>query len=214
LPALLGLSTASAFADPAMPLSAGPDHIAKSVRTLRDLRDESVVKQKFDYSCGAAALATLLNYYFSDSIPEKQLLAEMLNTLSPADRADRIARGFTLLDLKNAACRHGYQAEGAVLPLTSLPQLSGPVIVYLEQDGSRHFAVLRGIREDRVYLADPNRGNLRLDIRRFARVWPGIILALGREGVTPGPNNPLALRSTGLARPELLTARSALAHFP
>ena len=34
------------------------------LRSLKDLRDENLVKQRFDYSCGAAALATILRYGF------------------------------------------------------------------------------------------------------------------------------------------------------
>ena len=39
-------------------------HAAVKRHTLKELRDQYVVKQDTDYSCGAAALATLLTYYF------------------------------------------------------------------------------------------------------------------------------------------------------
>src|SRR5262245_35750624 len=39
-------------------------------RTMKDLRDQDVVKQRFDFSCGAAALATLLRYGFGENISE------------------------------------------------------------------------------------------------------------------------------------------------
>jgi len=42
--------------------------VHKSVRTLKDLRDENVVKQRYDYSCGSAALATLLQFGFGESV--------------------------------------------------------------------------------------------------------------------------------------------------
>ena len=35
-------------------------------QSWRERRDHNVIKQRYDYSCGAAALATLLRYYFED----------------------------------------------------------------------------------------------------------------------------------------------------
>ncbi len=32
------------------------------LKSMKDLRDQKLVKQRFDYSCGAAALATVLRY--------------------------------------------------------------------------------------------------------------------------------------------------------
>ncbi len=32
------------------------------LKSMKDLRDQKLVKQRFDYSCGAAALATILRY--------------------------------------------------------------------------------------------------------------------------------------------------------
>ena len=42
--------------------------------TLKELRDLYVIKQQEDYSCGAAALATLMIYYFGDHTSEKEIL--------------------------------------------------------------------------------------------------------------------------------------------
>ena len=38
----------------------------KIVRTLKDIRDDQVVRQKWDMTCGAAAISTLLTYDFKD----------------------------------------------------------------------------------------------------------------------------------------------------
>jgi predicted double-glycine peptidase len=42
------------------------------------LRDQNVVLQRFDYSCGAGALATLMRYYFGDAVSEEAILAGIL----------------------------------------------------------------------------------------------------------------------------------------
>jgi predicted double-glycine peptidase len=49
--------------------------------------------------------------------------------------------------------------------------------------GYRHFAVLRGIEQGRVYLADPARGNIRKRIDQFVTEWEkGIVFVLGKPG--------------------------------
>jgi ABC-type bacteriocin/lantibiotic exporter with double-glycine peptidase domain len=51
--------------------------------------------------------------------------------------------------------------------------LRGPVIVHLDKGSMRHFSVLRGFDGDRVYLADPIGGNIRMPKFRFAEQWTG-----------------------------------------
>ncbi len=120
------------------------------------------MKQQEDYSCGAAALATLLVYYFGDSTTESELLALLEEGLTDEERKQKAARGFSLLDLKRVAQAKGYRASGFRLSVTQLAQVSAPVIVFLEPLDYKHFAVYRGIDRGRVYLADPARGNLRM----------------------------------------------------
>lgn len=49
-------------------------HWSPQHHTFKELRDRGVIKQQEDYSCGAAALATLMIYYFGDETPEKEIL--------------------------------------------------------------------------------------------------------------------------------------------
>lgn len=185
---------------------------ARVLHSLKDLRDLHVVKQNFDYSCGAASLATLLRYYFGDPVPEQVLLLDMLQHLSDAERQDRIANGFTLLDLQSAAKRRGYEAEGVALDIKSLTELGGPVLLHMNIQGQRHFLVFRGVAGDRIFLADPNRGNVRLDVWRFAQQWTGVALALGKDGTDLPTTHPLILRPEEKQYPEIVTARHQLYH--
>jgi predicted double-glycine peptidase len=186
-----------------------PETIA-SVRSWRDLRDQNVVLQRFDYSCGAAALATLLSYYFVDVVSEEAVLAGILGPMSDAEVKDREVNGLSLLDLKNYAERRGYQAVGVRLNYASLPKLAGPVLVYLEREDYRHFAVLKGVQGDRIYLADPSVGNVRISTDRFAQEWSGIALVLGREGFGLPQQYPLAVGDQGPVPNEVLAARKSL----
>lgn len=116
----------------------------------------------------------------------------------------------SLLDLKQCALRRGYTVAAVRLSYRNLPELKGPVLVYLERDHYRHFAVLKGVHRDRVYLADPSRGNVRLSVERFAKEWPGIALILGsREGALP-QSYPLKVAEQDLLHNETLTARRSL----
>jgi hypothetical protein len=60
-------------------------------------------------------------------------------------------------------------------------QLKGPVLIYFVRHGFKHFAVFKRIKGDRVYLADPARGNIRMSIYHFQSEWPGYIRAIGKK---------------------------------
>jgi hypothetical protein len=188
----------------------------RPVRSMKDLRDANVVKQRFDFSCGAAALATMLRYGFADAVSERQILIDLFTGLSDDDRRTAERTGFSLLDLQRVARTRGYLAEGFRLDPGQLPMLGGPVIVYIEPRGYKHFAVLRGIRGDRVYLADPSRGNIRMPIHTFLEAWlqddgRGIIFAIEPKPDAPG-NRPTALQVVAPAgRPEIIAVRELLA---
>ncbi len=171
--------------------------------TLKELRDQYVVKQQLDYSCGAAALATLMVHYYGENTSEKEILGLLntrLETMTEEEQARKTTIGFSLLDLKVVAQQKGYQAAGFKLSVDQLPQLLAPVIVHVRPFGYQHFAVLRGVAGDRVYLADPARGNLRMSIERFLDEWAGVVFVLGKAGEEEITHYPLAL-SRGLDYP-------------
>ncbi|MGX2038941.1 C39 family peptidase [Methylocaldum sp. MU1018] len=164
--------------------------------TLIELRDQYVVKQQLDYSCGAAALATLMRYYFGDDVTERDLLVRLsalLANLTKEQWAHKKMIGFSLLDLKRVAQEKGYRAAGFQLTIDQLRQLVAPVLVYVHPFGYHHFAILRGIAGDRVYLADPSRGNLRMSMSRFQDEYGGVIFVLGKPGEENLVSYPLAL---------------------
>jgi uncharacterized protein len=172
--------------------------------SLKELRDRYVVKQQLDYSCGAAALATLLTYYFGEEISEQAILQLLVSGLTKDQQRLKAQRGFSLLDLKQVAQAKGYRAAGFKLTIEQLQQLAAPVIVFVQPLGYKHFAVLRGIDRGRVFLADPSRGNLRMSIGRFLSEWDGIIFVLGKPGEEDITTYPLALPRPDVIQPELL----------
>jgi uncharacterized protein len=156
-------------------------YASRHVANWKELRDKNVVKQRFDYSCGSGALATLMQIGFGDQVSESKIIELILAHKSPEEKQDIEKNGYSLLDLKRAAEQMGYVTAVYKLQLAHLRQMQGPVLIYIEHHGLKHFAVFKGIKGDRVYLADPARGNTRMSIYRFEPEWPGYILAIGRN---------------------------------
>jgi predicted double-glycine peptidase len=183
---------------------------------MKDLRDQNIVKQRFDYSCGAAALATMLRYGFGEDVTEREILVQLFGLLSEQEKTDRLATGFSLLDLQRVAQARGYNAQGFRLAPDQLSQLGGPMIVFIEPRGYKHFAVLRGVRDDRAYLADPSRGNIRTPVYSFVEDFvqadgKGIIFVVEPKTGLPSDKMPLTLAKNGTPRMEIMTAREMLA---
>ena len=207
------LATTTAFAQ--IGIGSGL-RVDRPARSLKDLRDQNLVRQRFDFSCGAAALATILRYGFGEDVAEAQILTELFGLLSEEERAIARETGFSLLNLQQMALARGYRAAGFRLEPNQLAMLGAPVIVYIEPRGYRHFAVLRGVRGDRVYLADPSRGNIRLPMYRFLDSWlqadgTGIIFVVEPETGLSGDVMPLAVAGPGVPQPEIMSAREMLA---
>jgi predicted double-glycine peptidase len=146
---------------------------APRVRSLFELRQENVILQQFDLSCGAAALATILNYQHGDPVSEREIATQMMGRTEYLENPTlvRLRQGFSLLDLKRFVDGRGYNGVGlGQLDFEHL-QARTPIIVPITTYGYQHFVVFRGTLGNRVLLADPAFGNrtmLRLD---FERAW-------------------------------------------
>lgn len=189
----------------------------RQVKNWKEMREENVSMQKFDFSCGTGSLATLMKFYFGDDVSEEMLLKDILNFLPEDVKNNRKEKGLSLLDLKQAAERRGYRAYGVALKPISLYKIGRPVLVYLETDEFKHFSVFRGIKEDRIFLADPSRGNIRMSAEKFLKEWKGrLALVLDKAGFKVPKDNPLFLGETNdiFFRSELLAARKALFFKP
>ena len=140
---------------------------------MLELRQESVVVQHWDLSCGAAALATLLTYQHGDPVPEKDIARELIARHKYIDDPDLVLaqQGFSLLDLKRFVERRGYR--GVAFGRLTLDDLveRAPIIVPLSLNGYNHFVIFRGILGDRVLVADPAWGNRTLLLARFEQAW-------------------------------------------
>ena len=185
-----------------------------TVKSWVAIKNDNLTRQKYDYSCGAASLATLMKYYFNDDISEQKLL-DYIKTVFDKEEYKRIEQdGLSFLELEKISRSKGYQSANVRLKFSALKQLSGPVIVFLKTKDYRHFAVLRGVKEDRVFLADPSRGNIRLSVKEFSKEWKGETFVLGKQGFgTPLVHNLAILHQAGF-RNELDLLRAPLLDRP
>lgn len=150
----------------------------KRVRSLKEIRGEGVVRQKWDMSCGAAALSTLLTYEFRDNTPETAIVVWILHRVDPV--RVRARGGFSLLDLKRFAQARGYHAEGySGMSIEELATQKAAVIVPIRLKGFDHFIVVRKITDGHVIIADPGFGNLTMRVDRFQSLWKeGIVFVV------------------------------------
>jgi predicted double-glycine peptidase len=156
--------------------AAGDDGDARRdvVVSLIEQRQARVVMQSWDYSCGAASLATLLNFQHGDPVTEREiavgLMAREEYVANPI--LVNLRQGFSLADLKLYVDARGYNGRGlGRLDLDSLVERA-PALVPIKVNGSSHFVVFRGQRGNRVLLADPLFGNRTMTVDQFLAAWP------------------------------------------
>jgi uncharacterized protein len=151
---------------------------SKNIRSLKEIRDEGVVRQRWDMSCGAAALSTLLTYDFKDDTPETAIVVWILHRVDPVRVRSR--GGFSLLDLKHFAEARGYHAEGfSGMSIEDLALQKTSVITPIRLKGFDHFIVVKGIVDGHVIVADPGFGNLTMRVDRFQKLWKnGIVFVV------------------------------------
>lgn len=149
--------------------------IDKPVRTFRDLRYRNMTQQRYDFSCGSAALATLLRYGYGRQVSETDLIRQMM---VGADPQQVVKNGFSMLDMKRYVESIGLRAHGFRIESEALYRLQMPVITLVDIKGYRHFVLVKGAQAGRVFVADPALGHRVVFERDFVKGWNGIVLAV------------------------------------
>ena len=147
----------------------------KKVVSMRESRFKEMIPQKTDFSCGAAALATILKYGYGADISEKQIIKEMLKINDPEVIKKK---GFSLLDLKNYLKTRGMKGKGYKVKPAVLRILKIPVIVLLDTGGYKHFVVVKKSKNGKVYVSDPALGNKILTEDEFVQGWNEIVFVV------------------------------------
>jgi predicted double-glycine peptidase len=128
----------------------------------------STVPQRFDFSCGSAAVATLLTHHYNAPTSEQSAIEAMYVR---GDRVKIQREGFSLLDMKLYLEQRGYRADGFEATLEQIVEFGAPGIVLMQDNGYRHFVVLKGVHDGKVLLGDPAVGARILKREDFERLW-------------------------------------------
>lgn len=168
---LLMLACSAHAAD--LPVLNGGGSYALHVTSLKEARFRSTVRQQFDFSCGSAAVATLLRYHYNTPVTEQQVFNAMY---AQGDQQKIQREGFSLLDMKRYLAQQGFLADGYAQPLHKLAAAGFPAIVRLVENGYLHFVVIKGMDEQRVLIGDPAGGTRAMRREAFEAAWPDRLL--------------------------------------
>jgi len=141
---------------------------ALHISTLKEVKYRNTIHQRYDFSCGSAAVATLLTYQYNYPVNEQAVFEQMY---THGDRTKINKEGFSLLDIKLYLQSIGFDADGFHANLAQLQQANLPAIVLIEDRGYHHFVVVKGVRYGRVLLGDPARGTRAIPMGRFDQLW-------------------------------------------
>ncbi|HEY4077246.1 MAG TPA: C39 family peptidase [Rhizomicrobium sp.] len=131
----------------------------------------TVIRQQYDYSCGSAALATMLRFHYGVHTDE----AEVFRAMYAVGDQERIQKlGFSLLDMKKYLAALGYEADGYRLGIEDLGQLGAPAIALVQINSYKHFVVVKGYVDGHVLFGDPAQGLRMMPAAEFQKIWNGI----------------------------------------
>ena len=142
-------------------ISSAPIH--NTIQSWKSIRDQNIEKQDLDESCGSAALATILRFYYGAEVYEKDII-KIVNDIANDNTA-------SFADLKQAATNFGFNAVGLSIDFDTLKKIKIPALLYLKYRDNDHFSVLKGISNTHVSLADPSWGNRTFTVHQFRELW-------------------------------------------
>lgn len=120
------------------------------------------MRQKYEESCGAAALASLLNLFGVRQYQEEEIL-QQLN-----QKTDMLS----FQELQSVATALGYDTRGFRLTREILAQTSYPLLVRIENDPRfPHFVVIVNFQGDFLKVFDPNFGEYISTKKEFYSAW-------------------------------------------
>lgn len=141
--------------------------------SIKEARVATTIRQQYDFSCGSAALATLLTHHYKHPVSEDVIFETMFRN---GDQAKIRVEGFSLLDMKRYLEAHGFEADGFQEPIEKLAAAKIPAIVLINEAGYNHFVVVKGLRDGRVLVGDPAGGTRALTASAFNAVWTNQVL--------------------------------------
>ena len=174
-----GIGGASGAAAQSFMSGIGPVHDFNiPLQSVAERKFTTIVRQRFDFSCGSAALATLLRYHYGQNVGESDVFSGMW---AKGDRAAIRKVGFSLLDMKRYLEAKNLRADGFKVSLDQIADTGIPGIALITVKDYRHFVVVKGVSKYEVLVGDPSTGLHALPRDEFERVWNGVYFVLNSE---------------------------------
>lgn len=165
--------------------SAGGSTPRISVVSMKERKFATVVRQQYDFSCGSAALATLLTHHYERPTSEADAFKVMWDV---GDQARIRKLGFSLLEMKRFLEAKGMRADGFKMTIERVRDVGVPGVALINEGGYQHFVVVKGVARGKVLIGDPARGLRTMNFEQFSRQWDGTILFV-RSDVAVGKDS-------------------------
>jgi predicted double-glycine peptidase len=159
--------------------------------SLMELRTAGMSRQMHEFTCGAAAIATVMTALGVEATESEVLSVILADTsryrvnasgaleIPPLSAADLEAvarsRGFKAVTVKALTGPEALSALERLRPALCRVQLYKEFL---------HFVVIRGVEDGWVYVSDPAYGHIRVPLSQFGRVWEEgdrVLLAVSRR---------------------------------
>lgn len=145
------------------------------VTSIKEARFRTVIRQQYDYSCGSAAVASLLTYHYERPTSEQEVFQVMWEG---GDKKSIRRLGFSLLDMQRYLASRGFRSDGFKVPLDKLAETRVPAITLINTNGYKHFVVVKGLRDGQVLVGDPALGVKVIPRPVFEQMWEGIVFVI------------------------------------
>ena len=153
--------------------SIGGGDVVMPVISIRQIRLAGTLLQQYDFSCGSAAIATLLTHQYGYAMREATVFEYLFRN---GDQKKIRTEGFSLLDMKRFLQAHGFEADGSEQSLDKLTEARVPAVVLINENGYQHFVIVKGLSVDRVLIGDPASGTRALSRASFMASWKSGLL--------------------------------------
>lgn len=136
------------------------------VKSYQEIKNEKVIRQNYEESCGAASLATLINILDDSNLTELDLLKAMSGQQLYTDMV-------SFADLNDAVKKLGFQSKSYKIDRKILENIiSVPILVKIEDDPRfPHFVVIINHKGNYLQIFDPSYGEYISSKREFYSVW-------------------------------------------
>jgi len=155
------------------------------VRSMQELKFTETIRQGFDFSCGSAALATLLTYHYDNEINEFQVFKEMWEN---GDHEKIQKDGFSMLDMKRFLEEKGFRADGFTIEPSKIGEIGVAGIVLMSELDSPHFVVVIGEKDGELLISDPARGIWNLPVEELGALWNGVFFVVREQATVARAN--------------------------